>query len=165
MKGTIRKNVKKMSDATKKKLSKIKKLGYKNGTLQRRTKELNGWYGKKHSDETKKIISKKHLGKKKSQKMKDDMSKRVSGKGNPSAKIIFIFNDDNQIIYKCFGNFKQICIDNNLPHNLFVKSYRNNKKIFQNKASIAQIKDKKLLIYKDWRAQIMSKEEIEKMVL
>ena len=57
--------------------------------------------------------------------------KGMRGSKNPSAKKIFIYNEKDIIMFKCFGNFKKICEDNDLPNKALVMSYRNNNKIFK----------------------------------
>ncbi len=44
---------------------------------------------------------------------------------NNNAKHIWIYNSNNTIMFKTYGNFKQTCLDNSLPHAALAKSYRN----------------------------------------
>lgn len=53
----------------------------------------------------------------------------LKGSNNPSAKNIIIYDDTDIPMYNCHGNFKQTCIDNNLPFEFLTKSYQNNIKI------------------------------------
>lgn len=50
-------------------------------------------------------------------------NKPFVGNKNPNAKIINIYNAQDEIQYTCNGNFVQICKDNNLPHNALFESY------------------------------------------
>lgn len=50
-------------------------------------------------------------------------SGNISGKNNPNAKTIHIFDALNNIQYICIGNFKEICINNNLPMTSLKRSY------------------------------------------
>lgn len=69
---------------------------------------------------------------------KEAHSKRMSGSGNSKAKIIGIYNSEDNLIFKCNGNFKVICDKYNLPHNSLRKSHSNNgEKIFQTKRGIS----------------------------
>ena len=45
---------------------------------------------------------------------------------NPKAKIIHIYDSENNLKFVCHGNFKNICIGNNLPFNQLKSSYQNN---------------------------------------
>ena len=48
-----------------------------------------------------------------------------------------IFNNDDEIVFVCNGNFKYICKDNNLPFAALRKSYaKNGTRIYQSKRSI-----------------------------
>lgn len=50
---------------------------------------------------------------------------KVSGSENPNAKTITIFNNENQIVFVCNGNFKETCLKNNLPFPTLQRSYHN----------------------------------------
>jgi hypothetical protein len=45
---------------------------------------------------------------------------------NPNAKKISIYNQNDEKIYECLGNFKTICLENNLPTASLARSYRKN---------------------------------------
>lgn len=78
---------------------------------------------------------------------------KVSGSANPNKKIIGIFNDKQELIFLCDGNFKYVCIENDLPFALLAHSYRNNGNLlYQTKLPINQ----KYLIYKNWFAKEIS---------
>ncbi len=65
-------------------------------------------------------------GKPRSQKHKDAVSKAVSGSGNPRALKINIYNDEDILMYECYGNFEKICKENGLPVSTFHRSWKNN---------------------------------------
>jgi hypothetical protein len=50
---------------------------------------------------------------------------KISGEDNPNSKIIHIFNELNEVVFKCNGNFKKICKENNLPFISLKRSYLN----------------------------------------
>lgn len=57
-----------------------------------------------------------------------------NGSKNPNAKIIKIYNNKDEVVYKCHGNFKKICKENNLPLHALIYSYENSgKKIYLKK--------------------------------
>ncbi len=67
---------------------------------------------------------------------RDNISKGKTGKGkgneNPNSKTIYIFNNEGDVMFKCYGNLKEICSENNLPINEIIKSHHNNgSKIYQ----------------------------------
>ena len=49
---------------------------------------------------------------------------------NQNSKRYNIFNKLGQLMFECFGNFKQICQENNLPENALRRSSRENKKVY-----------------------------------
>lgn len=57
-------------------------------------------------------------------------SRKLAGHGigsrNPKANIIIIFNNKDEPIYIAHGNFYNMCKENNLPNQLFQKSYSDN---------------------------------------
>lgn len=95
------------------------------------------------------------------QKFYDFIKNRdISKSKNPSAKIIVIFNNIDEPIYYCNGNFLEICKDNNLSYNLFAKTYKNNSKIkFDFSKSrvcdITRIKNSRHYQYIGWYARKM----------
>jgi hypothetical protein len=52
---------------------------------------------------------------------------------NPKAKIIHIYDNNSKLKFICHGNFKNICIDNNLPFKQLKWSYQNNGSKIYNK--------------------------------
>lgn len=84
----------------------------------------------------------------------------ISKSKNPMAKIIIIFNNLDEPIYYCNGNFKELCKNNNLSYNLFAKTYKNNSKIqFDFSKSricdISRIKNSEIYRYNAWYARKM----------
>jgi len=51
---------------------------------------------------------------------------KCTGMDSNTAKIIFIFDDKDNLMFECLGNFKIVCKENNLPVNLLAQSYRIN---------------------------------------
>lgn len=75
---------------------------------------------------------------------------KISGKNNPNRKLIYIYNPKETIMYKCEGNFKNICIQNNLPFSRLGETYRNNSKIEVGSRSTALTKE-----YEGWFARVI----------
>ena len=66
----------------------------------------------------------KDFGKKIAESMK--LTGHGIGSRNPRANIIIIFNNKDEPIYFAHGNFYNMCKENNLPNQLFQKSYSDN---------------------------------------
>ena len=150
----------KLSDETKAKLSALKsgKNNYFYGKRRpdhaakmrvRMTGENNPMYGKVVSEETRQRI---RDGLKNCNMVHAD----VTGSKNPRALVIGIYNNDDELMYTCNGNFKGVCADNNLPYNALKKSKKlGGAKIFMN---ITQITKKRLtttgaILYVGWSAK------------
>lgn len=71
---------------------------------------------------------------------------------NGNAKRIGIFNEKDEILFECFGNFKKTCDENNLPLKSLRRSYRENKKLYMDNRSYGNAKKKGNHIYKGWYA-------------
>lgn len=86
--------------------------------------------GLTHSKESNLKRSEKLRGRKNTwiPKSRPEHSKLMSGKNNPKANKIIIYNSHNEIKFICEGNFGKVCEENNLPYNLFRGSYVNNGK-------------------------------------
>ena len=64
---------------------------------------------------------------------------------------IYIYDNNNNLIFTCNGNFSKFCKENNLPHGAFINSYkRNGERLYQ----LTNPKNKKYLKYKGWYALI-----------
>lgn len=75
---------------------------------------------------------------------------KVSASNNPNKKIIVIYKANGEIAFTCDGNFKDICLKNNLPFSSLSKSYRNGGvPIYKNKRESS-----KNFIYKGWYAKV-----------
>jgi hypothetical protein len=77
---------------------------------------------------------------------------------NSMAKEILIYNEKDQIMFKCFSNFKKILKENNLPKQL-IESYRKNRILGDNKYSITKLKNSNQEKYIGWYARIKEKNE------
>ncbi len=123
----------KLSNETKNKIS--KKLKNIPKTKEHNEKVRLSLLGKKHSQER---IN--------NQKIAFSLIDRSANK-NPSAIRINIYNDNNILMYECFGTFDKICKENNLPNKALRKSYYNNgKPIYTGKT----IKKEILIKYKNY---------------
>jgi len=83
----------------------------------------------KRSEVTKRKISKSLKGIKKTEEHKKNLSlnhANVNGSKNPAAREIQIFDKEGNLMFECYGNFKTVCNNNNLPRNALQKSYLNN---------------------------------------
>jgi len=144
---------KELSKECKEKISKSKLEGFASGKIKKPKGKLNGMYGKKHSKTSKKLMSIAGENKIISDKTRKLHSNNWLGTKNPNALKILIYNNEDQLMFTCLGNFSEICYDNNLPYRNLLESYQNNsKKIYMNKASTSQLKNKKMLIYIGWYA-------------
>lgn len=78
------------------------------------------------------------------------------GSKNPRALKINIFDNNNNLIYECNGNLKEVCKNNKLPFSAFRTSYLNAEKVYETVTSkggaIKQLKAKGYYRYKDWYA-------------
>ena len=88
--------------------------------------------GKPKSNDHRLKVIEANTGKKRSAEYNKKLSERMIGKfignKNPAAIIIYIYNHENNLIYKCHGNFELICKENGLPTKALRKSYYNNGK-------------------------------------
>ena len=108
---------------------------------ERMSGENHHFYNKKLSEEHKKNISMSNKGK-------------YCGSKNIKAKVFIIFNMLNIISCVTHGNFIEVCKENNLPLQVFIKSYRNNGERLYQKRNPG---NKDWLKYKGWYAIDISK--------
>lgn len=99
------------------------------------------------NNEQRKLIILKNTGSKRSKETKELFSKQRKGKqlgsNNPAAIEVDIFNDNNELMFHCYGNFDYICEKNNLPRAALNNSYINNgKKIYVGKSTPKYIMNK-----------------------
>jgi len=78
-----------------------------------------------------------------------------SGKHNSRAKRIDIYNNKNELMFECHGNFKKVCMKNNLPRSFLNKTYLNNTKICYNKYMSISYYNSNLLEFEGWYARII----------
>lgn len=119
----------------------IAKIGGKNMSITRLNKihdnGLNDYQvcGLEHSKRMNKILENgeteaKRRGKLCSKTKKENGSSK--GANNVKAKKINIYNQNDELMFKCHGNFKETCLNNNLPFKVLRTSYVNNNKIYIN---------------------------------
>jgi len=104
------------SEQTKKKMSKA--------AIIRHNNIKHPMLGKSHSEETKKKMSISANGRKHSKETKLNYSETRKGSKNNNAKSIHIFNKNNEVMFKCCGNFDKICNDNDLPGEQLKATYQ-----------------------------------------
>lgn len=102
--------------------------------------------GKKRSKEQCENISNSLKGRKLSDEHKKNVSEGrkglLTGEDNPSAAKINIYNDDDELMFECNGNFQKVCEENNLPSMALIRSYRNNgKRLYQTDAAKTKAKN------------------------
>ena len=86
-------------------------------------------------------------------KISASVSKIVQGKDNPRALEIEIFNSEGILQFKTHGNFKEICILNNLPFKKLKFSYQNNGERIYNRPNHHSRITEKYKIYIGWYAR------------
>lgn len=117
----------------------------------------------------------------KGKKFNADFSKKISetrilngsskGSKNGMAKMIIIFNENDEPIYFSHGNFGDVCKQNNLSQTLFTKSYKNNTRLFDNITNDYILTMPKYIVtktlnseyykkHKNWYARIVKRIEI-----
>jgi hypothetical protein len=75
---------------------------------------------------------------------------------NPNAKKIIIYDSSDKIMYTTNGNFKDVCMLNNLPFNALKKSYNNNgQRIYNTKRGISEAKKLNKFEFIGWYAKIV----------
>ena len=78
-----------------------------------------------------------------------------SKSNNANAKSIYIYYSNDNLMFECYSNFKQLCTHNNLPHNALYLSYHNILPIYVkplDSGSIYRLKEKGWYQYKGWYA-------------
>jgi hypothetical protein len=80
---------------------------------------------------------------------------KISKDKNPNAKTIKIFNEKNELVVECKGNFKETCIKNKFPFAALRDStYDNGKPIFTSKRHLTYATKNNLLRFVGWYAII-----------
>jgi hypothetical protein len=75
------------------------------------------------------------------------------GENNPRAKIIYIFNQYNDIIYKCNGSFYKTLEENNMPMSYFRKTLINGEAADINLNYVRKINRELVKMYQGWYAK------------
>ena len=85
-----------------------------------------------------------------------NIKKDMSGSNAPKAKIIKIFDNNNNLRYICNGNFDEVCIKNKLPIASLKKSYRaGGSKIYNSNKGIVEAYKRNNEKYIGWYAIII----------
>lgn len=95
--------------------------------------------GNTHSEETKKKMSLAHKGKR-------------TGSKNPMAKRINIYNEKDELMFECHGDFNQVCIDNGLPATPLWNTQKNGLTLFETTYGMTMAKRRGDQIFKGWYA-------------
>jgi len=128
------------SESCRKLISEKVKLNWANMTEEKRKQKSES-------------ISKALMGKPQPEWKNKQHSERMSGSGNSKAKIIHIFDNLGNLVFKCHGNFKQICLENSLPHVPLRKSHVNNgSPLFKTFRSKLEAEKRGWTHYEDWYA-------------
>ncbi len=61
-------------------------------------------------------------------------NRNTSGNKNPNSKKIIIFDNNDNVVCECNGNFKSKCYELNLPYGAMCKTYINNTILYENKS-------------------------------
>lgn len=138
-------------------------IGKKSVEKQLKTKGSKEWKetkGKDAIDKVKKTRSDESWLETKGKEMKLKISNTLkengtcSGKNNPNAKIIYIFDNNDKLKFICNGNFYKICSENNLPAGKLSETY---------KGFTTTVKTKSFMFrqYNGWYAKIIPTGEIK----
>lgn len=113
--------------------SRIKMSNSKKGrklTDEWRKKISDSGRGRKNTEEHNQKIRESKIGKRHSQnsieKMRSSMIGKLSGDKNPSSIMIEIFNQNDELMFICNGNFDAVCSENGLPSRALRRSYYDN---------------------------------------
>jgi len=109
--------------------------------------------GKKRTEETKRKLS--VIRKNISDETREKFRKANIGSNSNTAKRINIYNENNIIMFECYGNFKKICEENNLPFNSFKSSYLKNNKLGSRTENRNLLIKKGYERYINWYARII----------
>ena len=80
--------------------------------------------GRKHSEESKEKMRKKLKGKKMSHEFCENLSAARKGGGNPSAKIVEVYNEHNVLQFTSYNGIRDMCQKNHLPEHAVRKSLK-----------------------------------------
>lgn len=75
------------------------------------------------------------------------------GSNNTNASKIIILNDNDEMMFECFGTFEQVCKENGLPFHVLSNSIKTKEKIYQNVGTnLSALKKSGNIKFKGWRA-------------
>ena len=125
--------------------------------------------GVKASEETRKILSDMKKGEnnymfgktpseESRRKKSESMKGKYSGEKHPLAKIIHIYDNEDNIRFVCKGSFEETCEANGLPFGVLQKSYKNDGNpiyMSTSKIAVSRLKNNGNIKYKGWYAKIV----------
>ena len=123
-----------------------RKFNHKKSTIEKiRSKAI----GRGHSEETKNKLRKHFKGKSTGK----NLSKGHNGANNSSAIKINIFNNYDELMFECHGNFIKICEDNDLPKFSLRDTYVKETRLYSTKSTQTVAKNNNKSQYIGWYAR------------
>ena len=85
---------------------------------------------------------------------KRDRGITLKGSSNPAAIKVNIFNNLGELMFSTYGNFQQVCFENQLPFSALKNSYLSNKKVYEKMSpqSEAKLKNNGNIKFRGWYA-------------
>lgn len=80
---------------------------------------------------------------------------RIFGHNNPNAKTILIFDKNDTLMFKCVGNFEEVCKENNLPFTSLKRTIYSKKRLYLTKKGKKDAINNKTIQFKGWYANIL----------
>jgi len=108
-----------------------------------------GWSG---LETHRKLLSEKMIKQNKDPETREKFSLAKKGSKSPTALKINIFNNNNELMFECNGNFNKVCKENNLPFSALRTSYRTNIKIFFTNKAEKEAITRNEIHFKGWYA-------------
>ncbi len=116
--------------------------------------ENNPFYGKSHSEETRRKIGEASRRRVTTKETKEKISKATAGANNPRAYTVLIYDSEGKLQETHKGTFHSLNGHKGYPYSAFIKSYKNNgKKIYQTNHGKSRAKYFGLEKYVGWYAK------------